>query len=85
MEVGNTGIFCEYLKVFAFFFEGESSKIKVVLGLFPDEEASHSKKDPVARINASFDITELSGNGDFRAQVYEVLKRQDKFKSALDV
>ena len=70
VEIGNTGLFCNYIKIQSLLFEAENGLIQIQFGVYSSQEASHSGKEPVSRFNKSLSISGLSANGDIRAQVY---------------
>ena len=85
IEVGNTGLMCDYIKVQGFLYESENGKLQVQLGVYSSAEASQAGKDPISRINLDLELSGLSMNGDIRSQIYVALKQTESFTGAIDV
>ena len=85
IEVGDTGLFCDYIKVVGILYEADNGLVQVQIGVYASKEASKSGKQPVNKLNLDLKLDNLSGNGDIRAQVYVALKDTENFSGAIDV
>lgn len=86
VEIGNTGLFCNYIKIQSLLFESENGLIQIQFGIYSSQEASHSGKEPISRFNKSLNISDLSAIGDIREQIYFASKMIfPELEGAIDV
>ena len=87
LEINNSGVEADYLKIGLIQYMGDKNKVLVLLDVFLSEEARASGKMPLTSISVEFDsplTIPLQGNNIVNAY-YNKIKELEAFKDAIDV
>lgn len=89
VNIGNTGLDCDYLKVVGFVFGKAQNKEKqlvevfqIKLGVFINKEAADNDLDPITTQDFDANINDLNGKGTILNQIYSYLKTVPELKGA---
>ena len=87
MEIKDSGITANYIKVEDISYTKQSDDLVIILGVYKDKAAREMGKQPIDMISVQVTnagATSLSGEN-FLTMIYNLLKSQSPFDGAIDV